>query len=407
MLNLFKSRKRLSGFLFATLLAGCGGGGGGSTPSLAPLLQNKLVSYHNHTVFIQSDGTIRSWGENNQGQLGDNSTLDKNTPTQEFTEFTNWSTVSAGYAHTVALTSGGILYAWGENIYGQLGDGESGGSVSDYNSPPDQKTPQLIGSDTWSSVAAGELSTVGIKSDGTLWGWGFNGRGQIGNGTTGTSQLVAAQESTGANHWSSVAAGRFHTAALDSNGNLWTCGDNYYGQLGTGTSGGSSSAFTPGTDENSPVKIGAETWLMVSAGYAHTVALRSDFSIWSCGNNEVGTLGTGDLITKTTLTRESTGANDWVAVVAGRFHTVALKSNGTLWAWGENSNGQLGDGTFEVKTNPVQEANQMPDWVAVAAGASHTIAQKSDGSLWAWGYNGEGQLGTGNNDSHPIPVPIP
>ena len=182
-----------------------------------------------------------------------------------------------------------------------------------------------------------------------------------------------------------VAAGANHTVALKSNGTLWTWGDNYYGQLGNGTM----------ANKSSPAQVGTATnWQAVAAGSSHTVALRSDGTLWAWGWNEFGQLGNG---TDGTFAREFSPvqvgtATNWQAVAAGWYHTVALKSDGTLWAWGQNDYCQLGDGTTANKSSPVQ-VGTATNWQAVAAGQCHTVALKSDGTLWAWGYNRYGAVG--------------
>jgi alpha-tubulin suppressor-like RCC1 family protein len=163
-------------------------------------------------IFADSTSTLWAWGDNDKGTLGDGTTTNRRTPTQEATGAANWSAVAAGGYHTVALKSNGTLWAWGWNYYGQLGDGTSNRTTI---------TPIQIGSDTnWSAIAAGDTHTIALKSDGTLWAWGWNYYGQLGDGSTGIN-TAPIQESSGSTNWSAIAAGYDHTVALKSDGTLW------------------------------------------------------------------------------------------------------------------------------------------------------------------------------------------
>src|SRR6266850_519132 len=222
-------------------------------------------------------------------------------------------------------------------------------------------------------VSAGGSLTVVVKSDGTLWAWG----------TDGTTQSTSPVQIGTATNWTAVATGGqglAHAVALKSDGTLWAGGSNSNGQLGDGTT----------TERTSPVQIGTATnWTAVAAGgsqaVGHTVALKSDGTLWAWGT---------DGTTQSTSPVQIGTATNWTAVAAGLFHTVALKSDGTLWAWGNNFHGQLGDGTTTQRASPVQ-IGTATSWTAVAAGDSHTVALKSDDTLWAWGSNFNGQPGGG------------
>ena len=206
-----------------------------------------------------------------------------------------------------------------------------------------------------------------------------------------------------------VSAGQYHTLALKSDGSLWSWGYNNYGQLGDGTSGS-------GTDKSAPVQVkGAggsgnlSDIVAVAAGSNHSVALKSDGSLWAWGHNGNGQLGDGTTTSRTLPVQVTAPSNsgylsDIVAVGAGSNHSMALKSDGSLWAWGYNNYGQLGDGTTSQRNTPVQvkapsNSGYLSDIVAVGAGYNDSMALKSDGSVWAWGYNYYGQLGIGTSGS--------
>ena len=241
--------------------------------------------------------------------------------------------ISAGVLHTIALKTDGSLWAWGYNGVGELGDGTN----------VDRNTPVRIGSETnWSAISAGEFRTIALKTDGSIWAWGSNYNGELGNGTNSVRNTPAQIGSE--TNWSAISAGLYHTIALKTDGSLWAWGRNYEGQLGDGTD----------TDRNTPVRIGSETnWSAISAGYEHTTALKTDGSLWAWGSNTFGQLGDGTDTDRNTPVRIGSETN-WSAISAGEFRTIALKTDGSLWAWGRNYEGQLGDGTYPYSTDPVQ-----------------------------------------------------
>ena len=285
---------------------------------------------------------------------------------------------AAGGLDNAVIRSDGSLWCWGGNWYGGVGDGTN----------VMKNMAEQIGNGTdWAAVSVGALHTAAIKSDGTLWTWGFNERGQLGDGTT-QDQHAPVQIGTG-NNWSAISAGDRHTAALKSDGTLWAWGANEYGQLGDGTT----------VDKHTPLQIGAAAdWIAVTAGPYHTMALKRNGTLWTWGINNDGQLGDGT--TQNRLAPAQVGSDtDWVVVRAGFGHTVALKSDGTLWAWGFNPHGNLGDGTtMSMRLSPGQVGSDR-DWVAIAAGWFFTVALKTNGTLWACGWNGRGELGDGTTTS--------
>jgi alpha-tubulin suppressor-like RCC1 family protein/Leucine-rich repeat (LRR) protein len=295
-----------------------------------------------------------------------------------------WKTVTSGYSYTVATQTDNSLWSWGENKSGQLGDGTL---LNNY-------TPKKIGTATdWKIVVTGTNHTVALKNDGSLWTWGSNKEGQLGDGTY-TGKSIPIQIGTATN-WQTVAAGNQYTVALKNDGTLWAWGDNYFGELGNGTSSGSSI----------PKQIGTATdWKSITVGYYHTIALKTDGTLWTWGGNNAGQLGDGT-ISKSYSPKKIGTATDWKIICGGGSHTLAIKTDGSLWAWGQNKYGELGNGTTTDSYVPTKIGTST-DWKSLGAGGDHTIAIKTDNSLWTWGYNSDNELGNGTTLNSLVPIQI-
>jgi alpha-tubulin suppressor-like RCC1 family protein len=333
------------------------------------LFAQKLIRGFEHNIIIKNNGALWAWGNNSNGQIGDGTFTDKNVPTQIGTE-TDWKMVVAGAFNSMAIKNDGTLWAWGQNSNGQLGDGTTS----------DKTVPKQIGTETdWKMVVAGTYHSMAIKNNGTLWAWGQNSNGQLGDGTT-TDKTAPKQIGT-ATDWKMVVAGTYHSLAIKNDGTLWTWGLNSSSQLGDGTN----------TNKKVPTQIGTATnWKMVVAGESHNTAIKNDGTLWTWGS----TLG---LATDTNIeipTQIGT-TKDWEIVVAGTMHNLAIKNNGTLWAWGQNSDGQLGDGTIDNKSSLPKQVETSTNWKMIFAGGAHSMAIKNDGTVWTWGRNSSGQLGDG------------
>lgn len=273
----------------------------------------------------------------------------------------------------------------------------SAGSVTIANtdSNEDPYTFDLSGSCelpvTELDLAAGMFHSVAVKSNGTVWAWGTNDHGELGDGSTAArSGPVQVAGLTGV---SAAAAGRYHSAAVKSDGTVWAWGLNDNGQLGDGTT----------TNRAAPVKVSGLSGVTdVAVGGAHTVALKGDGTVWAWGNNNNGQLG-DDTTTDRYLPVQASGLANVVAIAAAASHTMAVKSDGTIWTWGYNFNGRLGDGTTTDRHTPV-EISGPPHTADISAESFHTVALTSDGSIWAWGRNDYGQLGDGTTNQSLVPV---
>ncbi|MBI5207493.1 MAG: Ig-like domain-containing protein [Candidatus Firestonebacteria bacterium] len=295
------------------------------------------------------------------------------------TEMISWTSISAGKYHNAAIKSNGTLWTWGYNEYGQIGNGKT----------ENKNIPVKIGTEkNWMLVACGGFHTAAIKTDGTLWLWGNNKYGQIGNGKT--ENINAPVQIGTEKNWIQVACGEYHTAALKSDGTLWAWGYNKYGQIGDRTNENRLIPYLIGKDKD---------WIKVTCGAYHVVALKSNGTLWAWGNylNDQSE-GHNDPV-------KISSDNDWEDISAGGYHTLAIKKDNTLWAWGNNIYGQLGDGTFTNKTTLTKVGNDN-DWIFIFTGGYHTIAIKKDSTLWAWGNNEYNQLGNSILENKNTPAKI-
>lgn len=332
----------------------------------------KSISGSSHSVSIQSDGSLWSWGMNTYGQLGDGTYDQKNSPVQ-ILKGTSWKKVSAGRDHTLAIKSDGTLWAWGSNDDYQLG----------INLVLRNKNiPTQIGTDNdWESISSGYSYCLAIKNNGTLWAWGYNDSGCLGLGTD--NQLYASPTQVGTSKWKYVSGGARHSLGIQEDGTLWAWGNNINGQIGDGKNR---------IYYNSPIKISNQSnWLVVSSGADFSLALKSDGTIWSWGKNDGGQLGHGNR-NEITIPSQIGNEVNWKTISTGFGSAVALKTDGSLWVWG--------DGLILIPSRVGNDTN----WEFATSGWFYVAAIKKDNSLWTWGYNFLGQLGDGTNIDKNIPT---
>lgn len=288
----------------------------------------------------------------------------------------------AGYYHTASLVSSGDVYVWGQGDRGQIGDAA-------WNA---RNTPvQARGLNDVMDIHTGVRSTMALRSDGTVWTWGSNENGQLGIGTTADKNVPTPV--SGLSGIKAISGGLgYHSMALTENGTVWTWGKNDNGELGNGTT----------VQQNSPVLvIGLSDVTAIAAGGYYSLALKSDGTVWAWGANGNGELGDGTIVDKHTPVQVS-GLTDVIAITAGGSHSLAIKQDGTVWAWGINMYGTLGDGTRTNRTIPVKVRN-LQHIKAIAGGGHHSLALDQEGNVWGWGDNSRGQLGLGHNSSRTTP----
>jgi len=369
--------------------------------------QNKVIKIaagSAHSLALKSDGTVWAWGCGGLGRLGNGTTEEKHTPVQvlglDGTGFlTGAIAITTKSNFSLALKSDGTIWAWGRNEYNRLGTG----SRKYYISTP-VKVVELT---NVISVSAGFEHSLALKSDSTVWAWGSNGSGALGDGTgmfrSLPVQVWGAGEEDFLDDIVDVSAGWFHSLAVKADGTVWSWGKNHYGQLGDGTTKG----------HYRPVQVvGLSDVISVAAGNGYSLALKSDGTVWAWGWNRNGQLGDGTYYEKgSPIPIQVLGPGgagyltDIVAIAVGQHHSLALRSDGTVWAWGCNKYGQLGDGTTKDRHTPVQVIG-LNDVIAIAAGYYHSLALKSDGTVWAWGCNRYGQLGDGTTRERHKPVQV-
>lgn len=338
---------------------------------------------------------LYAWGRNNSGQLGDGTVVDKSSPIQ-VGALTNWAEISTGQRHVLSVKTDGTLWAWGYGNSGRLGN----------NSTDSQSSPIQVGALTnWSQVSGGKYTSSAVKTDGTLWTWGRRDQGQLGNNqssTSGVSINSPIQIGSGTDWYRVAMAGiGRHTLAIKTTGSLWAWGLGDNGQLGQG--------YT--YSRSSPVQVGSLTnWSQVSGGGYHSAAVKTDNTLWTWGDNAQGQLGHNNLIKRSSPVQVGALAN-WAGVSASRYTSLAIKTNGTIWSWGRNSVGQLGLGDLIDRSSPVQ-IGVLTNWLKVPKNngilnSRNHGAIKIDGTLWVWGDNSlGGQLGQNNVIDRSSPVQV-
>ena len=336
----------------------------------------KQGSYHG--IGLKAIGTLWFWGNNSNGQFGDGLTSFNNVYPEQIGVAHNWQDIFVGANSSYGIKTNGTLWAWGNNVNAELGDGTT----------IDKLTPTQIGLDSnWLTISPSAQGNhvLGLKTNGTIWSWGRNVAGQLGNGIAGIDyNLVPTQIGIGTN-WNTISAGIYASYAIKTDGTLWAWGSNNFGELGVGN-------FNPVTI---PTKIGIDTnWQSVIAGSGHTIAKKTNGTFWIWGTNTDGALGNGSTTTNSSPLQFA-AANIWKEFGLGNGHTIGIKLDGTLWAWGSNYAYNLGNGTTVRELLPIQIGTDS-NWNKILTSYASNLAIKNDGSMHAWGNNSSGQLASGS-----------
>ena len=367
------------------------------------------------TIVLKSDGTVWTWGGNANGKLGigETNTVRALVPVEvhgasNVLFLNSVQAIMGGETHYVALKSDGTIWSWGWNGLGELGDGTTNDAWTPIQTgltanPPLTNVIKLGGRPYF---------TLAVKSDGSIWAWGMNQLGQMGNGTvnplSGPQVTVPVMVSNSApggpiNSPMQVTCGYQFGAALLTNGTVWTWGSGSHGELGNGTTG--SSYF--------PAQVpGLTNVRAISAGWFHILALKADGTVWAWGDNSHGELGDGTTINRSNAVQVLSVSNI-VVVSGGDSHSSALAADGTVWKWGRNDVGELGNGATNAIPNPAPAqilvdkfGASFSNVVMLSARDYHNIAVKADGSVWMWGANDQGQCGDGTTNDLYAPSPV-
>ncbi|WP_147446540.1 Ig-like domain-containing protein [Corallococcus sp. CA047B] len=343
----------------------------------------RIAGSYYSTMALKQDGTVWTWGRNNFGNLGDGTTVNRDTPVQ-VQGLTGVTAIAPGDTHMLALKQDGSVWAWGDNGAYELGDGTT---VPRPTAGPVPGLTDVV------AIASGGYHSLALKQDGTVWAWGWNIDGSLGDGSK-AARAVPVQV-LGLTGVVTLRAGWHHMMAVKQDGTVWGWGLNSRGQLGDGTT----------AERLTPVQVQGLTDVaaIVPAAY-HTLALKQDGTVWAWGYNDYGQLGNGTT-TSSSSPVQVPGLTGVVALAGGRYHSLALKQDGTVWAWGWNHRGQFGDGTTTHRGVPGRVPG-LTGVSALTAGQQSTFALKQDGTVWAWGDNGWGALGAGPSTDQHSPVQV-
>ena len=335
-----------------------------------------IAGGNNHSMVICSDSTVWTCGDNSYGQLGaDSSSIDSSISTIFFQANGIYDIISTvgGWGHGLALQSDGTVWAWGSNLRGQVGDSSTSQRIYPV---------QVYGLDSVIAIDAGNDHSMALRSNGTVWAWGDNNYGQVGDSSL-TDRNIPVQV-YGLTDIVNIAAGGINSLALREDGTVWEWGGN-------------------ASDIVLPFQIsGLLNVIKIDAGGYHSMAVRVDGTVWTWGTNSKGQLGNGTTTSSSGIV-QATGLSNIVNVAAGHYHSMALKDDGTVWVWGNNLYYQLADSGLTLSKTPIQ-VSSLANIYAIATGGDHCLALENDSTLWAWGEGTSGKLGVNNTNNRATPV---
>ena len=333
------------------------------------------------------------WGQNHHGQLGQNNETQYSSPTQ--IPGITWSSGTASGGAQSAIKTDGTLWGWGRNDLGLLG----------LNTPSNSKysSPVQVPGTTWATLAKKDISGTGfsgaIKTDGTLWIWGVNYYGQLGLNQSHTGTYKSSPTQIPGTTWSNAAIVDNQSFAIKTDNTLWTWGRNDKGMSGVNSQ----------TKYSSPVQIPGTTWARVSAGANNdAVATKTDGTLWAWGNGDYGALGQNNTTERSSPVQipGTTWATDEYSIMVCNRSVYSIKTDGTLWVWGENNYGQLGDNSKTNRSSPIQIPGTTWSKVGTIADGQGVSATKTDGTLWSWGYGSYGRLAQNDTISRSSPIQV-
>ena len=362
------------------------------TPKINP---NTIAAGYLHTCGIDATGKAWCWGYDAQGQVGDGdaSQTDKYIPAAVAGGLTFTALTALGY-HTCGIDTTGKAWCWGDDDYGQIGDGN--------DNQADEYAPVAVaGAHSFNALAAGQFHTCGIDTAGTAWCWGHDNHGQLGDGgTSQTDKYAPVAVATGLT-FAALTAGAYHTCGIDTTGKAWCWGYDTYGQVGDGNDNQA--------DEYAPVAVaGGHTFTTLAADQYHTCGIDTTGTAWCWGADASGQVGDGnDNQADEYAPVAVAGGHTFTTLAAGQFHTCGIDTTGTAWCWGRDLNGQVGDGPASQadKHAPVAVTGGLT-FISLTGGASHTCGIDTTGTAWCWGADADGQDGGGDQADKYAPFAV-
>lgn len=374
----------------------------GSNPTGFKIVQNyptNTIGYDFDDLYVRKDnflsGGLWSWGDGSSGQLGENNSVSRCSPVQVSGSGMTWRKICASRFsgnNVIALACNGKVYAWGLNGDYQLGDGTVTTRSSPVNPTSNSNYKEI-------STGGGSSSVLGVVGRSS---WGCNSNQRIGINCANTTVTAVTSADTvlwrQLSHGNGFAVGVGQIGGQDTTSDLIVFGVNTAGQLGTSNT----------TTVSIPTRI-SSGWLCVSAGNNHSLGVKEDGTLWAWGCNSFGQLGTGDTTNRSSPVQIGCDKY-WKSVSAGGDFSVAVTCgsqntfHSQIWTWGLNSSGQLGDNTTTNRSTPVQTVDCLNSWKRVSAGDSHVLALNANGTVWAWGTNSCGELGDGTLTGRSSPV---
>jgi alpha-tubulin suppressor-like RCC1 family protein len=351
----------------------------------------KIVAGGGHSLAIDKNGRVWSWGLNNVGQLGDDLITNKCYPTPPRGQIKTFCEISAGLQHSLAIDKNGRVWGWGQNSVGQLGD----------NTTVSKRTPvSVLGAvKTFCQISLGGGTTfhsLAIDKNGRVWGWGSNGSGRIGDNSS-INRLTPVSIAGAAKTFCQISAGTEHSVAINKDGRAWCWGNNAFGQLGDNTT----------INRLTPVSVlgAVKTFCQIRSGASHAIAIDKNGRAWSWGANSDGRLGDNSTINRLTPVSVAGAVKTFCQITGGGSFSLAIDKNGRVWSWGNNPNGSLGN-SIACEISPVSLLGAVKTFCDVVSGDNHMMAIDKNGRAWGWGNAAQGRIGDNSTNFKRTPVSL-